>query len=42
MSHPFFISLRYQQVKQKNPLVLLISLSLIGIALGVAVLILEY
>ncbi|MFD0965866.1 lipoprotein-releasing ABC transporter permease subunit LolE [Seminibacterium arietis] len=41
MSHPFFISLRYQQVKQKNPLVSLISaFSLIGIALGVAVLIL--
>ena len=40
MNTPFFISWRYQQGKQKNPLVALISkFSAIGIALGVAVLI---
>ena len=40
MSTPFFISWRYQRGKQKNPLVALISkFSAIGIALGVAVLI---
>ncbi|MGX2969004.1 lipoprotein-releasing ABC transporter permease subunit LolE [Ursidibacter sp. B-7004-1] len=40
MSTPFFISWRYQRGKQKNRLVSLISLfSSIGIALGVAVLI---
>ena len=40
MSTPFFISWRYQRSKQKNPLVALISkFSAIGIALGVAVLI---
>lgn len=40
MSTPFFISYRYQKGKQKNRLVSLISLfSSIGIALGVAVLI---
>ena len=40
MNTPFFISWRYQRGKQKNPLVALISkLSAIGIALGVAVLI---
>lgn len=40
MNTPFFISWRYQRGKQKNPLVALISkFSAIGIALGVAVLI---
>ena len=40
MSTPFFISWRYQRGKQKNPLVALIAkFSAIGIALGVAVLI---
>ena len=40
MNTPFFISWRYQRGKQKNPLVSLISkFSAIGIALGVAVLI---
>lgn len=40
MNTPFFISWRYQRAKQKNRLVSLISLfSSIGIALGVAVLI---
>lgn len=40
MNTPFFISWRYQLGKQKNPLVSLISkFSSIGIALGVAVLI---
>ena len=40
MNTPFFISWRYQRGKQKNPLVTLISkFSAIGIALGVAVLI---
>ena len=40
MNTPFFNSWRYQQGKQKNPLVALISkFSAIGIALGVAVLI---
>ena len=40
MNTPFFISWRYQRGKQKNPLVELISkFSAIGIALGVAVLI---
>ena len=40
MNTPFFISWRYQRGKQKNPLVVLISkFSAIGIALGVAVLI---
>lgn len=40
MSTPFFISQRYRRAKQKNRLVSLISLfSTIGIALGVAVLI---
>ena len=40
MKTPFFISWRYQRGKQKNPLVALISkFSAIGIALGVAVLI---
>lgn len=40
MSTPFFISWRYQRGKQKNRLVSLISLfSTVGIALGVAVLI---
>lgn len=40
MNTPFFISWRYQRGKQKNRLVSLISLfSSIGIALGVAVLI---
>lgn len=40
MSTPFFISWRYQRGKQKNKLVSLIALfSNIGIALGVAVLI---
>ena len=40
MNTPFFISWRYQRGKQKNPLVALISkFSTIGIALGVAVLI---
>lgn len=40
MNTPFFISWRYQRGKQKNPLVTLIStFSSIGIALGVAVLI---
>ena len=40
MSTPFFISWRYQRGKQTNPLVALISkFSAIGIALGVAVLI---
>ena len=41
MNTPFFISWRYQQAKQKNRLVSLISVfSSVGIALGVAVLIL--
>ncbi len=41
MNTPFFISWRYQRAKQKNRLVSLISLfSSVGIALGVAVLIL--
>lgn len=41
MNTPFFISWRYQKAKQKNRLVSLISLfSTLGIALGVAVLIL--
>lgn len=41
MNNPFFISWRYQRAKQKNRLVSLISaFSTIGIALGVAVLIL--
>ena len=40
MNTPFFISWRYQRGKQKNPLVALIAkFSAIGIALGVAVLI---
>ncbi|HHF0422310.1 TPA: lipoprotein-releasing ABC transporter permease subunit LolE [Haemophilus influenzae] len=40
MNTPFFISWRYQRGKQKNPLVTLIAkFSAIGIALGVAVLI---
>ncbi|SQH97404.1 lipoprotein-releasing ABC transporter permease subunit LolE [Haemophilus haemolyticus] len=40
MNTPFFISWRYQRDKQKNPLVALIAkFSAIGIALGVAVLI---
>ena len=40
MNTPFFISWRYQRGKQKNPLVALIAkFSSIGIALGVAVLI---
>ena len=40
MNTPFFISWRYQRGKQKNPLVALISkFSAIGIAMGVAVLI---
>ncbi|VTX51963.1 lipoprotein-releasing ABC transporter permease subunit LolE [Haemophilus haemolyticus] len=40
MNTPFFISWRYQRGKQKNPLVALIEkFSAIGIALGVAVLI---
>lgn len=40
MNTPFFISWRYQRGKQKNPLVALIAkFSVIGIALGVAVLI---
>ncbi len=40
MNTPFFISWRYQRSKQKNRLVSLISaFSSIGIALGVAVLI---
>lgn len=40
MSTPFFISWRYQRAKQRNRLVSLISLfSTVGIALGVAVLI---
>lgn len=40
MNTPFFISWRYQRGKQKNPLVVLIAkFSAIGIALGVAVLI---
>ena len=40
MNTPFFISWRYQRGKQKNPLVALVSkFSAIGIALGVAVLI---
>lgn len=40
MNTPFFISRRYQRGKQKNPLVTLIAkFSAIGIALGVAVLI---
>ena len=40
MNTPFFISWRYQRGKQKNPSVALISkFSAIGIALGVAVLI---
>lgn len=40
MNTPFFISWRYQRGKQKNPLVALIGkFSAIGIALGVAVLI---
>lgn len=40
MNIPFFIALRYQRSKQKNPLVALIAtFSSIGIALGVAVLI---
>ena len=40
MNTPFFISWRYQRGKQKNPLVALIAkVSAIGIALGVAVLI---
>ena len=40
MNTPFFISWRYQKGKQKNRLVSLISwFSTIGIALGVAVLI---
>lgn len=40
MNTPFFISWRYQRGKQKNPLVSLIAkFSAIGIALGVAVLI---
>lgn len=40
MNTPFFISWRYQRGKQKNRLVSLISLfSIVGIALGVAVLI---
>ena len=40
MNTPFFISWRYQRGKQKNPLVALISkFSAIGIALGVALLI---
>ena len=40
MNTPFFISWRYQHGKQKNPLVALIAkFSAIGIALGVAVLI---
>ncbi|QPB42639.1 lipoprotein-releasing ABC transporter permease subunit LolE [Rodentibacter haemolyticus] len=40
MNAPFFISYRYQRGKQKNPLVSLIStFSTVGIALGVAVLI---
>ena len=40
MNTPFFISWRYQRGKQKNPLVALIAkFSAVGIALGVAVLI---
>ena len=40
MNTPFFISWRYQRGKQKNPLVaLILKFSAIGIALGVAVLI---
>ena len=40
MNTPFFISWRYQRGKQKNPLVTLIAkFSAVGIALGVAVLI---
>lgn len=40
MNTPFFISWRYQRGKQKNPLVALIAkFSAIGVALGVAVLI---
>ena len=41
MNTPFFISWRYQRAKQKNRLVSLIAFfSTVGIALGVAVLIL--